>query len=158
MQVSKDGQCLFISSGTKEDSEVWVITKKSVEEDASFTPRLLVPRSKDVRVHVEHIRDFFLRISNNDPYSKGFRLQTLQDEHLDLPLNERISQWENLLAPSKEESLIISEFDCFENFIAVYATQDNRPKIIVQDLDSKEFHVVQINDGDIGQIEPMLNN
>jgi protease II len=52
---------------------------------------------------------------------------------------------------------VISEFDCFEKFIAVYVTQNNRPKIIVQDLDSKEFHIVEVNDGDVGEISPMLN-
>lgn len=52
---------------------------------------------------------------------------------------------------------MISEFDCFEDFIAVYVTQNNRPKIIIQDLNTKEFNVIEINDGDIGEISPMLN-
>jgi len=62
-----------------------------------------------------------------------------------------------LLAPGQDESLIISEFDCFEKFIAVYVTQNNRPKIIIQDLDSKDFHTLEVNEGDVGEISPMLN-
>jgi hypothetical protein len=53
--------------------------------------------------------------------------------------------------------LIISEFDCFEKFIAVYVTQNNRPKIIIQDLDSKDFHTLEVAEGDVGEISPMLN-
>ena len=62
-----------------------------------------------------------------------------------------------MLAPKSEDSLIISEFDCFEKFIAVYVRQNNRPKVIIQDLESKEFHVVEVNGGDVGEIHPMLN-
>jgi protease II len=58
IHVSKDHKFLFINSGTKEDSEVWVI-----KDDE---PLLLIPRVKDVRVHIEHLRDFFLIISNNE--------------------------------------------------------------------------------------------
>lgn len=36
-------------------------------------------------------------------------------------------------------------------------TQNNRPRIIIQDLNSKEFNVIEINGGDIGEISPMLN-
>ena len=58
IHVSKDGNFLFINSGTKEDSEIWVIQ--------DFEPKLLIPRIKDVRVHIEHLRDFFLIITNNN--------------------------------------------------------------------------------------------
>jgi len=62
-----------------------------------------------------------------------------------------------LLAPGTDDSLVISEFDCFKDFIAVYVRHNNRPKIIVQDLDSASFSTVQVNEGDIGEITPMLN-
>ena len=74
--VSKDKKCLFINSGTKEDSEIWVIPcihdGQTVPYD--LTPKLLVERIPDVRVHIEHIRNFFLIISNNDLGSKNYRL------------------------------------------------------------------------------------
>jgi protease II len=66
INVSKDGKFLFINSGTKEDSEIWVIKDKE--------PELLISRTPEVRVHIEHIRDFFLIISNNEQGSKNFKL------------------------------------------------------------------------------------
>ena len=81
LTVSKDGQFLFINSGTKEDCEVWCVknysqdTETDLENDIDkFTPKLLIERQKDIRVHIEHVRDFFLIISNNDPSSKNFKL------------------------------------------------------------------------------------
>lgn len=58
INMSKDGKYLFINSGTKEDSEIWVISDGA--------PKLLIPRKPEVRVHIEHVRDFFLIISNNE--------------------------------------------------------------------------------------------
>jgi len=52
---------------------------------------------------------------------------------------------------------VISEFDCFKDFIAVYVRVNNRPQIIVQDLESKKFETVTVNESDIGEISPMLN-
>lgn len=80
-----------------------------------------------MRVHVDHVRDFFLRISNNDIASKNFKLQTLSDQHLGLSSSERSKAWQDLLAPGKDDSLVISEFDCFKDFIAVYVRMNNRP-------------------------------
>lgn len=153
ISLSKDRQYLFVNSGTKEDSEVWVIDNSSKEVKLS----MLIPRQKDVRVHVEHVRDYFLRITNNDPSTKNFKLQTLDQKHLGLPQKGREEKWEDLLTPGSDDSLIISEFDCFEDFIAVYVRLNNRPKIIVQDLDSREFKTIDVNEGDIGEIDPMLN-
>lgn len=77
--VSKDRKCLFINSGTKEDSEVWVIPFVNDKHESEFqpgmlTPKLLLSRTPDVRVHIEHIRNFFLIISNNDKRNKNYRL------------------------------------------------------------------------------------
>lgn len=157
--LSKDKQFLFINSGTKEDSEVWVVDNRWSPDNLNvdIQPKLLIKRQQEVRVHVEHVRDFFLRISNNDVASKNFKLQTLRDDHLSLGSAERGKAWEDLLAPGHDDSLIISEFDCFQDFIAVYVRMNNRPQIIVQDLDSLEFKTIEVNDGDIGEIEPMLN-
>lgn len=127
--VSKDQKCLFINSGTKEDCEIWIIPCLQKEDGKDYptpvshedlTPKLLVPRIPDVRVHIEHTRNFFLIITNSAKGSQNYILQTLDDEHLNLELKERSKKWVNLLAPKSDESLIISEFDCFHNFIAVY--------------------------------------
>ena len=72
--VSKDKKFLIINSGTKEDSEIWVIKDAEGGEEDHFAPKLLIPRKKDVRVHIEHLRDFFLIISNNEATSKNFKL------------------------------------------------------------------------------------
>lgn len=154
--LSKDAKFVIISSGTKEDSEIWVIKNSEIQEEF-VSPILLIPRKADVRIHIEHLRDFFIIISNNDASTKNFKLQILKDEFLDLPQQDRQNHWEDLLSPGDDDTLLISEFDCFENFIAVYVKENNRPKIIIQDLETKEFNVIEINNGDVGEISPMLN-
>ena len=72
IRLSKDKEFIFIDNGTKENCEVWAIDNREGSKD--LTPRLFIKRQKDVRVHVEHVRDFFIKISNNDPKSKNFKL------------------------------------------------------------------------------------
>ena len=67
----------MINSGTKEDSEIWVIKDDSDKAEIvkdQFVPRLLIPRKKDVRVHIEHLRDFFLIITNGEASKQNFKL------------------------------------------------------------------------------------
>lgn len=155
LNLSKDKKFIFIKSSTKEDSEVWVVSNQ--ESRKTLQPELLIKRKTDVRIHIDHIRDFFLIISNNILNSKNFRLQTLDDKHIAEPYEKRSKQWLNMLDPGDDDTMVISEFDCFKDFIAVYVRHKNKPKIIVQDLDSKEFSDLKVNDGDIGEITPMLN-
>jgi oligopeptidase B len=168
--VSKDKKYLFINSGTKEDCEVWVIPDWSSHvdpttdldfegEESKFTPELLVAREEEVRVHVDHVRDFFIKISNDDSSSKDFRIQTLKDASLQTPVQQRKASWETMLESQGEgmESVIINEFDCFQDFIAVYVTKANSPQVLVKDLNSGKISTLQVNQGDIGRIEPMLN-
>jgi len=70
--LSKDKDFVFINSGTKEDSEVSVVDNRPEATDLS--PRLLIERQADVRVHIDHVREMFLIISNNDTRSKNFKL------------------------------------------------------------------------------------
>lgn len=97
LNKSKDGKCLFINSTTKEDGELWTIT-----DDGE--PKLLLERQSDIRVHVEHLRDFYVIISNQD--EEQYVLKTLKDEHLGKPLTERKGLWENMVVPSKGELTI----------------------------------------------------
>lgn len=49
-------------------------------------------------------------------------------------LEER--QWKNLLDPKiSRDELLITEFDPFKDFIAIYCKRNGKPEIIVQDLD-----------------------
>jgi len=62
-----------------------------------------------------------------------------------------------LLAPTGEgEDLVITEFDGFHDFIAIYCKRRGIPEILVQDLETKAFHTVNI-DNDVGEIMPGLN-
>ena len=109
IQLTKDRSHLIINSGTKEDSEIWIMQKGEV------MPQLLVKRQRDVRVHIDHLRDFFVVISNNSPGSKNFQLQTLHDSQLQVAIDQR--EWEVILKPT--DSLVISEFECFDSFLAM---------------------------------------
>lgn len=108
-------------------------------------------------MHIDHLRNFFIIISNHRKENKNFMLQTLDDKYLDIPLLVRQCKWVNLLSTEEKDPLIIEDFNCFSTFIAIYVRENNKPKIIIQDLDSQEFHVVEVNGGDIGEISPMLN-
>ena len=52
--------------------------------------------------------------------------------------------------------MVITEFDGFRDFIAIYCKLNGVPKVIVQDLNSKEFNTISV-DNDIGEILPGLN-
>ena len=80
IKLSKDGSHLIITSATKEDSEVWCLSQ------ADPTPQLLVKRMPGNQVSIEHVQDFFLKISNEDGL---FKLLTLKDEHI----TDRNEQW-----------------------------------------------------------------
>ena len=109
--LSKDQKYLVINTATKEDSEVWVIENSNERKECA--PILLIPRQPDVRVHIEHLRNFFIIITNDDVKTKNFKLQVLYDEYLHLPEDRRNNKWKDILSPSNDDSLIISEFDCF---------------------------------------------
>ena len=51
--------------------------------------------------------------------------------------------WENLLDPKlSEDELLITEFDPFKDFIAIYCKRNGQPEIIVQDLDTKKHSII----------------
>ena len=54
------------------------------------------------------------------------------------------------------QDLVITEFDAFKDFIAIYCKKNGKPEILVQDLKSKEFNTISVDD-DIGEILPGLN-
>jgi protease II len=110
--VTKDGRYLMISSNTKEDSEVWVLDRDSHD----IVPTKLVPRRPNVRAHIDHLRDFFVMITNYGVKTKNYKLATLSDEQFKLGLKEQ--RWEDLVQST--EGFIINEFDGFKDFIAIY--------------------------------------
>lgn len=75
--ITKDGRYLIINSNTKEDSEVWVLDRDSMEQ---VVPTKLIPRRPNVRTHIDHLRDFFIMITNHGVKSKNYKLATLTDD------------------------------------------------------------------------------
>ena len=51
---------------------------------------------------------------------------------------------------------MITEFDAFKDFLAIYCKKNGVPEILVQDNDTKQFNTVSV-DNDIGEILPGLN-
>lgn len=74
--LTKDNKFVIINSNTKEDSEVWVLSKQEGEA-AAVAPTLLVPRTKNVKAHIDHLREFFVMITNLGVKSKNYKLATL---------------------------------------------------------------------------------
>jgi len=90
--VTKDGKYLIINSNTKEDSEVWVLDRDQPEVTL---PTKLIPRRQNVRAHIDHLRDFFVMITNHGVKTKNYKIATLGDQQFsDGKIND---QWEDLV-------------------------------------------------------------
>ena len=133
ISVTKDRKYLVINSSTKEDSEVWVLDRG---EDVPPVPKKIIPRRTDVRAHIDHLRDFFIMITNFGVRSKNYKLATLADSEFSTEtFNDK---WEDLLVSNTTASgetggggFIINEFDGFKDFIAVYIKNQGRPEILI---------------------------
>ena len=55
-----------------------------------------------------------------------------------------------------EDGLVITEFDGFKDFIALYCQRQGVPEICIQDLETKQLKSISINDN-CGEILPGLN-
>jgi protease II len=75
--LSKDGKYLIINSNTKEDSEVWVLDRLTEEEQV--LPINIMPRKPSIKAHIDHLRDFFIMITNHGVKSKNYKITTLND-------------------------------------------------------------------------------
>lgn len=53
--------------------------------------------------------------------------------------------------------MVITEFDGFQDFIAVYCKIDGKPEILVQDLNTKQIVPLNVTK-DVGEILPMVND
>lgn len=122
--ITKDKLYLVISSNTKEDSEIWIRARDFSNE---LVPKKLVSRVADVKAHIDHLRNFFVMITTLGSKTKNYRIATLQDENL----HDSNDKWEDLLPFEHSKDLVISEFDGFKDFIAIYAKREGIPEICV---------------------------
>ncbi len=64
--------------------------------------------------------------------------------------------WNDLL-PFQDQNLVISEFDAFKDFLAIYCKRNGVPEIVVQDLVTMSLKTINI-DSEVGEILPGLNS
>ena len=81
--VTKDKKFLVIASNTKEDSEIWVLPRAADPSQQVLTPIKLVNRIKDVKAHIDHLRDFFVTITTLDEENKNYKIAKLPDDKID---------------------------------------------------------------------------
>jgi oligopeptidase B len=117
--LTKDKKYIVINSNTKEDSEVWVAERTENSEET--VPRKLIQRVKGVQSHIDHLRDFFVTITTLGTKQKRYKICTLKDGE---------TEWKDLL-PFEDPTLVISEFDCFHDFFALYTKKNGVPEIII---------------------------
>lgn len=79
ISVTKDRKFLLINSSTKEDSEIWVVDR-NLSDDQRAAPTNIIPRKANIRAHVDHLRDFFIMITNYGVKSKNYKITTLSDD------------------------------------------------------------------------------
>jgi len=72
--VTKDKKFLVISSNTKEDSEILVLPRSVEIEKENPKPILLIKRQSEVRAHIDHVRDFFVTITNVSSEDHSFKV------------------------------------------------------------------------------------
>ena len=84
-----------------------------------------------MRSHVDHIRDYFVTITTVSPDDPTVRVAQMHDSELEKPkVADR--EWKDMLDKSiMSDDLIVSEFDPFKDFIAVYCKRNGRPEIII---------------------------
>jgi len=154
--VTKDKKFLVISSNTKEDSEIMVLPRGVDLEKENPTPIVLIKRQSEVRAHIDHVRDFFVTITNASSEDHSFKVASMVDSELS-KANTEDREWENLLDPKiARDELLITEFDPFKDFLAIYCKRNGRPEVIVQDLDSKKYSIISMNN-DVGTIQAGMN-
>jgi len=160
ISISKDRKFLIINSSTKEDSEIWVLPRAPIEGwPDSPLPKKVVARSHNMSASLWHVRDFFILITKElSGKAKSQRILALDDKEIfEGDGTPKLSQWRDYLdLQESTDDLVITEFDSFENFIAIYCKRNGKPEILIQDLDSKTFDSVDI-ENDVGEIHPGIN-
>ena len=98
-----------------------------------------------------------MTITNVSSEDYSFRVAQMADAELQKAnANERV--WKDLLDPkTAEEDLLITEFDPFKDFLAIYCKRNGKPEILIQDLDTKKFSIINV-DGEIGLIQAGMNS
>jgi len=103
--VTKDKEYLVINNSTKEDSEIWVLDRSGQDKK----PLKIFSRKAGIRYYIDHLRDFFMVITNNNVRSKNFKLYTLNDSMLKGRKNDEemcdCSNWKDLKLTEEEEGL-----------------------------------------------------
>ena len=88
-------------------------------------PKLLIPRRKNIRSHIDHLRDFFVQITNFGSQSKNFKLLKLDDVNFEKSEGSSNFEWQDLLDPdTADDDLVITEFDSFKDFLAIYCKRN----------------------------------
>jgi protease II len=85
--VTKDKKFLIIASNTKEDSEIWILPRSADPSKQVLTPIKLISRIKDVKAHIDHLRDFFITITTLDSVNKQYKIAKLDDSKIDFSGN-----------------------------------------------------------------------
>lgn len=52
---------------------------------------------------------------------------------------------------------MLTDYDCFEDFLALYCKIDGRPDILIKDLNSDDVQALNLAE-DVGEISPMVND
>jgi len=91
---------------------------------------------------VDHLRDFFLTITNKNVKSKDFKIFTLKDKFLEKETICDSSDWTDLKI--QEEGLGVCEFDGFKDFMLIYSKEIGKPKIHVYDYKTEEVNEISV--------------
>lgn len=67
-----------------------------------------------------------------------------------MKLMPKASDWKELKIPAaNDEDVVVTEFDAFKDFIAVYCTRNGKPEVMIRDLEKEEF-ITGFRVGEVG--------
>ncbi len=130
---SKSEKYIMIVSQATLSSEVsWINADKPEDAFVVFQPRM-----KEVLYDVDHANDrFYIRTNLN---AKNFKIVTCTEDKKDT------SNWKDLVAHN--DSVLISGFDLFKNFLAIDERKDGLTQIEIMNTKDNSRHYLKFEEG-----------
>lgn len=125
---TKDGKYLLMDIGSHTTTETHYLSADEPEDDL----RLLYPRIQDIEYYVEHHRESFFILSNEN--AKNFRLVQVHESNPDK------SNWVELIP--HRDSVKIEGYDVFRNFYVVSERKKGLEQIRVTNINNNITHYV----------------
>ena len=129
---SKDKKYVFISSESKDSSEIYFINLEKTISNESVT--LICKRRENVIYHVEHNTDYFY-ILTNDNNCENFQILRVREENFN-----KKDAWEIFLPHSDNKQL--ESIEMFQKFLVVHIRLDGIQNLMYYDFEKSSWNII----------------